>query len=215
LEQEHDGIRTIAGELGFEDTQAPPVDESENWPGLFGWLKAIWEAIVNFFKGAVDFFNNILSYLNPWSENFFLRIAFVPKEGFMTRSFDKFKTEVFAKFHIDEYVQSLEQLGGSRHSGGTFGAVVPFGADSSGGGVGASLNVYGVGAVSGEIVNVSFFEKHKNDIFNIMRAFMIVFIILFNINQIYAWLNRGATVMASHNVQSMIRPSGKKGGDKD
>ena len=45
-----------------------------------GFFTNLWTNISDFFKDLPVNLLNILSYINPWSDNFFLKIAFVMSE---------------------------------------------------------------------------------------------------------------------------------------
>lgn len=49
--------------------------------------------IGEFFSDLFDTLGEILSYLNPFHENFFLKLAFIPSEGFIPEKFDELKVE--------------------------------------------------------------------------------------------------------------------------
>lgn len=74
-------------------------------------INALTDGYNNFVNGIGDFFTNIinsigewfndlfstlgeiLSYLNPFHENFFLKLAFIPSEGYIPAKFDELKVE--------------------------------------------------------------------------------------------------------------------------
>lgn len=68
------------------------------------------------------------------------------------------------------------------------------GVSASGGNYDATISVYGVGAVSGTFVDTSAFEANKAWIYTVIRGCLAVMAYIFNINQFYKLLNRGATI---------------------
>lgn len=56
-------------------------------------INALADAFNNFISGVVDFFETLISYLDPTSDNFFLKLAFVPSDGFISGKFDELKAE--------------------------------------------------------------------------------------------------------------------------
>lgn len=55
------------------------------------WFQGIGEKIADFAENFSNTMNNFLSYLNPFSENFFLKIAIIPSDGFIPYKFDELK----------------------------------------------------------------------------------------------------------------------------
>lgn len=53
------------------------------------------DSIKEFFKGLVapvkSFFKTLLDYLNPLSDNFFLKVAFIPRDGYFMNYFTDIK----------------------------------------------------------------------------------------------------------------------------
>lgn len=86
------------------------IDSLGNWFEDIGqWFSDIGNSIGQWFNNLIDdinglaesiggWFNDlfstlgeILNYLNPFHENFFLKIAFIPSDGFITGKFDELK----------------------------------------------------------------------------------------------------------------------------
>lgn len=55
----------------------------------------------------LDTINTILDYLNPYSENFFLKIAFVPSDGFVAEKFESLKSTLLSKIPLLQQIADL------------------------------------------------------------------------------------------------------------
>ena len=55
----------------------------------------------------LDGINTILDYLNPFSENFFLKIAFVPSNGFVAEKFESLKSTFLSKVPLLQQIADL------------------------------------------------------------------------------------------------------------
>ena len=60
---------------------------------LINDINGLAESIGGWFNDLFSTLGEILNYLNPFHENFFLKIAFVPSEGFIPAKFDELKVE--------------------------------------------------------------------------------------------------------------------------
>lgn len=185
----------IAKELGYEE-----VDDGETVTGgLFGWLSAILNAIKGFWKAVVDFFAKLLSWLNPLSDTFFLKLAFIPEVGYFETQVDALVAELSDHFGVDQYLGMLSEIKGIGGSG----APSDYTAD---------FYFWGVGKIKGKYLEPKNFDNVRNTVHNLIRAVMMVFLILFNINQVYKLLNRGASL--SNIISSAEKASNGKGGSK-
>lgn len=54
-------------------------------------INGIAESIGGWFNDLFSTLGEILNYLNPFHENFFLKIAFIPSDGFISNKFDELK----------------------------------------------------------------------------------------------------------------------------
>ena len=56
-------------------------------------INGLATSIGGWFNDLFSTLGEILNYLNPFHENFFLKIAFIPSEGFIPNKFDELKVE--------------------------------------------------------------------------------------------------------------------------
>ena len=64
------------------------------------WFVGIRDKISQFAENFSDAMSVFISYLNPLSENFFLKIAFIPSQGFIPSKFNELKDVIDAKMPI-------------------------------------------------------------------------------------------------------------------
>jgi len=64
-------------------------------------------SIKTFFQPLLNGINTILDYLNPYSENFFLKIAFVPSNGFVAEKFESLKSTLLSKIPLLQQISDL------------------------------------------------------------------------------------------------------------
>lgn len=55
------------------------------------WFQGVSDKITQFAENFSNTMSNIMSYLDPTSDNFFLKLALVPSEGFIPNKFDELK----------------------------------------------------------------------------------------------------------------------------
>ncbi|GAB6107492.1 hypothetical protein [Fusibacter bizertensis] len=76
-----------------------------------GWLlNTIYDVIKDIPQKIDDLFNlltTLLSYINPLSDNFFLKIAFVPSPGFLTNYASEQLSNIFESFWIVQIFQDV------------------------------------------------------------------------------------------------------------
>lgn len=60
--------------------------------------------IKEFFEPLLTSINIILDYLNPSSDNFFLKLAFVPKDGFIAGKFELLKSSLLEKVPLIQQI---------------------------------------------------------------------------------------------------------------
>lgn len=68
------------------------IDDIESLGNDIGlWFQGIGDKITQFATNFSNTMSNIMSYLDPTSDNFFLKLAFIPSDGFITGKFDELK----------------------------------------------------------------------------------------------------------------------------
>lgn len=160
----------------------------EHFSNLFEFIGNILEAIspipTAIIEGLGGFFTNIISYLNPFSENFFgyklisllgdlLKNLFVPSEDYLSNQFYNIKNDLENKLSYTSYIDLLEILE----------------IDESGENISISLSDYsistGINVSLNNFIDFSIFDEYKNVYFSWIRGFTFVFLIIYNINQVY------------------------------
>lgn len=68
------------------------------------------------------------------------------------------------------------------------------GVTEGGGDFSSSISVYGVGTFDAEIIDTSYFDNNSLWIKNLIRAALTFGVVVYNINQLFAFLNRGSTL---------------------
>lgn len=124
----------------------------------------------------------LLSYINPFSENFFvykliellgnlLQLLFVPDENYFNSNIENLKTSLSSKIPYDDYIEifgTIENLEGSNTSN-------------------VNLNNYTVGGKQFSINNFIDFGwilQYKENWYSWARGIIFILLIIYNINQI-------------------------------
>ena len=89
------------------------TDAIGSWFGDVGrWFAGLGDSLARFFGSLTDVvidvfdsFVTLLDYLNPLSENNFLKILFIPKDGFFTTYFSDLKSALDNKFPIANQIR--------------------------------------------------------------------------------------------------------------
>lgn len=69
----------------------------------------ITDKLTNIFTSVTDFFTSMVSWIDPLSDKFFLKVAFVPDEVFMTAWYGKIDSLMNGKFSsLTQFKTSLE-----------------------------------------------------------------------------------------------------------
>jgi len=166
-------------------------------------------------KGVLDFFGELLSYINPFSDNFILKklfewtgnfftalwdlfvSLFVPEEDYFSQKIDNIKYKISQKIPYEDYINMFETV-----------KQVQSGEDIS-----IDLNGYQVGSKKldfSKFIDFSWVSRYKNTWYAWVRGFIFVFLIIYNINQIMK-LFRGYNVAEGI---SKINENGNSGGTK-
>jgi len=95
------GIVNLASNIGqwfsnlinsIGDWFANLISSIGDWfASVINGISELINSIGNWFAQVFAVIGDILDYLNPFSENFFLRIAFIPSDGFIPNKFDELK----------------------------------------------------------------------------------------------------------------------------
>lgn len=104
-------IRNISD--GFADVGKWFVDLGKKIGGFFsslgkeigGFFSSLVDSLGSWFKEVFNGFAKIVTYINPLSDKFFLKIAFVPRNDFIKDEINKVKTVFDQKFAV------FDQLG--------------------------------------------------------------------------------------------------------
>lgn len=112
------------------------------------------------FNNFVSTIGQIINYINPWSEDFFIRIALVPSEGYLQEFVSEIKELIDGKFaFITEIQEFLSNL---------FGAVI----DPNPAPPEFTINLPGGkwGSGSVQIIDFSIFAPYRTYILNFIRV---------------------------------------------
>lgn len=93
------------GTIGENSGGSKEGSDNSSWLDSIGnSISKGLESIKEFFKGLVEpvksFFKTLLDYLNPFSEKFFLKVAFLPREGYFKNYFSDIKGAFDVKIPI-------------------------------------------------------------------------------------------------------------------
>ena len=151
-----------------------------------GGLTALKNALLSPINYIKDKFTTLIDYLTPSSENFILKLAFVPDDDYFSDRFEIIKTNFVNKIGVDGTeinqlgeVTSQSLTGLSDFKGTVYGQEVEF-------------------------LNFDWFTSYLPRIQNLARGFMFPLLLFYNLNQIY-FLVRGVNLYGT----------GRKGGEKE
>ena len=138
-----------------------------------------------------------MNFLDPTSDGFFLKKAFVPDEDPVQVGLENVKNVVSDKLGFNSWTDLLAGLSNVT-------------ADSQS--YTDTISVYGVGEVTAEFVDLSSYEQSRNMVYTIIRGVLAILLVIYNINQIYKLLNRGGTL--ADGVGAMQGSKSDTGGNK-
>lgn len=158
-------------------------------------------------KNVFSFLSDIVSFINPFSENFFvyklidllgilLQNLFVPEEDYFFNKINDMKIKISQKIPYQDYVDMFETV-----------KQVESGKDIS-----ISLNNYKIGNMNvnmSKFIDFSWVSKYKNTWYSWVRGFVFVFLIIYNINQVIK-LFRGYNV-----AEGISKANESSGGGKN
>lgn len=166
-----DGIASVSQSLSDNFTQ--------NWQKFGQLLNYINPVHEDFFlSGLIEFIQNTF---DPASETFFLKVAFVPDMEEIEAKNDLLKQTISQKLGADSAIGKVQELANNSGSAPDFQA---------------DLSVYGVGTFSTKVINIDWFETHKDKIFGWIRGFAYFVLVSINFNHIYKLMLGGAPILA-------------------
>jgi hypothetical protein len=140
-----------------------------------------WSDFLQGFNNFVSSFGSFLNSFNPASEDFFLKKAFIPSEGYFEDRYEDFEETIQNSFGYIPYLSYMESLEDVEAIDGSYQQTV---------------EIYGVGDVSATWLNTEAYDENRSWIYTAIRAVLAVGLVLFNINQVYRLFNRGATILS-------------------
>ena len=114
------------------------------------------------FNSFVTAIGEVINYLNPWHENFFLKVAFIPSEGF----FESYVTDIKEMF--DGKITFISEI--RDFLGNLFGAVVDPDPDPPEFKINLPGGKWGTGSV--QIIDFSLFAPYRAFILNFIRVLL-------------------------------------------
>lgn len=103
-------ISDLSSSMGqyFSDLGSSFVDGlNDLYDGLAKFLDDIWKTIKSIFSSLDD----LLDYINPFSDKFILKIAFIPEEGYLEDKLDDLKYDLERRFaFIDQINDSMKSV---------------------------------------------------------------------------------------------------------
>lgn len=139
---------------------------------MIQWAQDEWDY-------TVEWTGNLLGYLNPASDDFVLKKAFIPEEDPLEEYMDTLKNTVSEKLGFTSWVDLVGNLQGIQGSSESYND---------------TISVYGIGLVNADFVDLSFYDANKNMVYTVIRGVLAILLVIYNINQIYKLLNRGGTL---------------------
>ena len=158
-------------------------------------------------QGILDGVGNLLDWLNPFSENFFvyklisllgdlLQWLFVPDDEYFSSNIDTLKSSLSAKIPYEDYIDmfgTIENINGGNTSN-------------------VNLNGYIVGGKQfslNNFINLNWIFQHKETWYSWARGIVFILLIIYNINQIMK-LFRGYSIGEGNSRISDSNGGGEK-----
>lgn len=182
---------------------------------LFDFLQFIWDAVTlipdvlgALLQSILDGIVNLLDWLNPFSENFFvykliellgnlLQWLFVPADDYFSSNIDTLKSNLSVKIPYEDYIEmfgTIENIEGGNTSN-------------------IDLNGYTIAGKQfglNNFINLGLILQYKETWYSWARGIVFILLIIYNINQIMK-LFRGYSVGEG---SSRISESSSGGGEK-
>lgn len=114
------------------------------------------------FNSFVNSIGNVINFINPWSDDFFLRVAFIPSEGFLEAYVSDIKTMFDGKF---TFISEIREFLGS-----LFGAVVDTDPEPPEFKINLPGGKWGQGSV--KIIDFSLFAPYRSFVLNFIRVIL-------------------------------------------
>ena len=114
------------------------------------------------FNSFVSSISNVINFINPWSDDFFLRAALVPSEGFLEAYVTDIKEMFDGKFTFMSEIRDF--------LGNLFGAVVDPNPDPPEFRINLPGGKWGTGSV--QIIDFSLFAPYRAFILNFIRVLL-------------------------------------------
>lgn len=173
---------------------------SELGTNLGNFFSQLFSDLGNYFITLWNWLESIVSYINPFSENFFaykliellsnlLQLLFVPSDNYFSNKFDSLKQSFSERISYQSYIDIFEN---------TKNAV----AEEQ---ISIDIENYSVGSLSlskSKFIDFSVFDKYKSIYYGWVRGFTFVFLILYVINHWYK-LIRGVDLINFSNKGSV------------
>lgn len=177
---------------GLADLLGPIFSSiSDGLSGVKNGITNIITTITNNFNSIIDDFNTVLSFLNPFSDDFFLKVFFIPSDGFIDETFEQLKTKLESKLgygaSFDLISDALNSSDPGNHDGIT-----------------KSVNLYGAGTITANFLNLDAFNSIKAHVFGFIRGLAFFLIPMYHINKVFKFLGYGS-------VFAITKPEPKEG----
>lgn len=159
--------------------------------------------------GVIDVLGNILSYINPFSENFFaykllellgnlLYSLFIPSEGFFDEEYNKLYIALKEKLPVSSFIDLMETL--KDYNTNDDSTVVEF-------------EGYKVGDLTinnSNFINFGLVRPYRDTWFSWVRGFTYIALIIYNLNQIMKLFGHPLTDGSYRSIGSILREERSK-----
>lgn len=166
--------------------------------GTGNFFSDLFTRLGDWFTNIGNFLTSIVSYINPFSENFFvyklidllfdlLTLLFVPSSDYFSNKFDNLKANFANRLSYQSYLDIFENTKN----------IV---ANEQ---ISIDLNNYSVGSLNlskSKFIDFSVFDKYKSTYYGWVRGFTFIFLVLYIINHWYK-LIRGVDLINMSNFK--------------
>ena len=161
--------------------------------GIGEILLSVFETMIDailllpdFFSSIVEFLGSMLSYINPFSDNFFgytliellydllvtvFKYLFVPDDDYFSSYFESLQNRLNEVFPFYDYLEQLEEVETNSTDISTSITI-------------SGISIFGQSISSSDYIDLSIFNNYKETWYTWCRVFIYILLVLYNINEV-------------------------------
>lgn len=185
----------------FEGITNPLKTIGNGISNIFSTIGDVLSGVINL-KNFLDptsdtfIFKTFFSYFNPFSDNFILKIAFIPSEDYFNDQYTDCSNRLDNKIHFRQHYEALEAINDEVSEGGqtnidTFVELPEY------------KIVDGLSVSMPKFIDFSFVGQYRDTWFAWCRVVFYIMIVIYNISQIIKFLNGHTVVEGSNKIDGV------------